>query len=241
MKAWVAAIWVAAAAQAEPPLPVYPGAIHTRIGSDLVIGGEHFRMAYFTTGDGLTQVATYFLQEWKEGGFPTAADGDFETEIIVSAFDTRQGFQRSIALIRQGRETIGFSVLRDLWLREAAGPDEDPLAPEGSLFSESLISRGEGAGLDQLSALLDRDLSVAADETRERFRHRGFPPGREEKLEGKVGPGRLFEHVRNGKHVQTVLTPASPRTTALVETWFTGPPVRLSSEDGGMIYPRGRR
>ena len=71
----LAALLLATAARAEQPLAVYPGTVHTRIGNDLVIDGELYRMAYFTTGDALPKVAGYFEKLWKEQGYPTVVDG----------------------------------------------------------------------------------------------------------------------------------------------------------------------
>ena len=47
----LAAFALCTVARAEQPLPVYPGTVHTRIGNDLVIAGEYYRIAYFTTKD----------------------------------------------------------------------------------------------------------------------------------------------------------------------------------------------
>ena len=52
----------AMASGAEQELPVYPGAVHTRIGNDLVIAGEYYRLAYFTTDDSMEKVAGYFAK-----------------------------------------------------------------------------------------------------------------------------------------------------------------------------------
>src|SRR5712692_8892369 len=152
-RAWLIAAMAAIPVRAEPPLPVYPGTVHTRIGDDLIIGGEHFRIAYFTTRDALTQVADYFFQEWKRRGLPTAVDGDFHTEIVVSAFYTRDGLQRSVVLRRHDGKTVGFSILRDLWVREALAPETEPISLEGTLFSQQLVARDDAGQTKHLSAL----------------------------------------------------------------------------------------
>src|SRR5688500_1731328 len=93
------ALWCGGAL-AQQELPVYPGAAHTRIGGDLLISGEHYRMAYFTTADSMTKVGKYFHQEWKRRGYPTTVDGDGVNELVVSAFYTREGLVRSVVLRR---------------------------------------------------------------------------------------------------------------------------------------------
>ena len=80
------AVWLAApVALAEQPLPVYPGTIHTRIGNDLVIAGEYYRIAYFTTSDSMRKVAKYFYDQWKKDGYPTTVDGNFVDEGFFGA------------------------------------------------------------------------------------------------------------------------------------------------------------
>ena len=122
---WLIAAIAAVPAGAQQELPVYPGTVHTRVGDDLIINGELFRIAYFTTRDPVTRVADYFFQEWKRRGLPTTVDGDFRTEIAVSAFYTRDGLQRSVVLRSHGGKTVGFAVLRDLWLRATSLPEPE--------------------------------------------------------------------------------------------------------------------
>ena len=104
---------VAVAASAEQELPVYPGAVHTRIGNDLIIAGEYYRLAYFTTDDSLEKVADYFARHWRTQGYPTVVDGDLRDEAVVSALYTREGLQRGVVLRRHLGKTVGFTVLRD--------------------------------------------------------------------------------------------------------------------------------
>src|SRR5688500_9392970 len=83
---------------AEQELPVYPGVLHTWMGIDLVIGGELFRLAYFTTPDSLKKVGAYFAREWATRGYPVTVDGDFRQGGVVSAFFNREGLVRSVVL-----------------------------------------------------------------------------------------------------------------------------------------------
>ena len=99
------------AAKAEQELPVYPGAVHTRIGNDLVIDGRYYRIAYFTTADPPQQVGAYFAKLWTQAGYPVTVDGDFQPEGVVSAFYTREGLQRSVVLTRHLGKTLGFTVV----------------------------------------------------------------------------------------------------------------------------------
>ena len=61
MRVALFALLLSATALGEQPLPVYPGAVHTRIGNDIIIAGEYYRLAYFTTDDSMRQVAQYFV------------------------------------------------------------------------------------------------------------------------------------------------------------------------------------
>ncbi|MHB8874266.1 MAG: hypothetical protein ACYC8T_11315, partial [Myxococcaceae bacterium] len=67
-------------ALAEQELPVYPGTVHTRIGNDLLISGEYYRIAYFTTEDPMRKVAGFFKDQWTRQGYPTTVDGNFVDE-----------------------------------------------------------------------------------------------------------------------------------------------------------------
>src|SRR5436309_1867762 len=99
-------IWLAMLVLAQQPLAEYPGSPSTRIGNDLVIGGEYYRIGYFVTGDSLKKVANWFRRQWEEQGYPVTADGDFVSEGVVSAFYTRQGLVRSIVLRTHAGKTL---------------------------------------------------------------------------------------------------------------------------------------
>jgi hypothetical protein len=127
------------AAHAEQPLPVYPGTVHTRIGNDLLIAGEYYRLAYFQTKDPLKTVARYFEKQWREEGYPVTVDGDFAQEGVVSAFYTREGLVRSIVLRVHDGQTLGFAVLKDVWVREPLARAIKLPPIEGALFAEDLV------------------------------------------------------------------------------------------------------
>ena len=87
-------------ALAEQPLPVYPGTTHTRIGNDLVIAGEFYRMGYFLTADSPKTVARYFEAEWKRDGYPVTIDGTFVDEGIISALAPSSIASRAALAVR---------------------------------------------------------------------------------------------------------------------------------------------
>lgn len=226
----------ALSARAEQELPLYPGTVHTRVGDELIINGEQFRIAYFTTRDPLTRVAEYFFQEWKRRGLPTTADGDFRTEIVVSAFYVRDGLQRSVVLRSHQGQTVGFSVLRDLWLSAASDPEL--AAPRETVFSQQLLLRDEVSQNRHLSALIELDLIAASMRLREELGARGFVLSRERELTASANRGFLLEHVRDGARVQTVVTAVATGLTAMTQTWWPEQPPAAAAND---IRISGRR
>jgi hypothetical protein len=226
----------ALSARAEQELPLYPGTVHTRVGDELIINGEQFRIAYFTTRDPLTRVAEYFFQEWKRRGLPTTVDGDFRTEMVVSAFYVRDGLQRSVVLRSHQGQTVGFSVLRDLWLSAASGPEL--AAPKETVFSQQLLLRDEVGQNRHLSALIELDLIAASMRVREELGTRGFALSREMELTASGDRGFLLEHVRDGARVQTVVTAIATGLTAMTQTWW---PEQLPAAAASDIRIPGRK
>ena len=84
--ALVALLVAAPAAFAEQPLPIYPGTVHTRIGNDLLIAGEYYRLAYFQTKDPLKDVARFFEKQWKDEGY---LPEDYATDDVVDDKEKR--------------------------------------------------------------------------------------------------------------------------------------------------------
>jgi len=201
-------------------LPVYPGSVHTRIGDDLIIDGECFRIAYFITDDEMTKVAEYFLGEWNRRGYPAGVDGDPRVELVVSAFYTRQGLQRSVILRPHLGRTLGFSVLRDLWIT----PD-DPRPPlpvlENTLFSHRLTSLDLGRAENQ-SAVVEADFAEVSVKVAAELKRAGYALVKQHA--GTAGGKRrlTYEHRREGDHVSTVVTEVEPKLTAVVQTgWLS--------------------
>ena len=236
---WLIAAIAAVPAGAPQELPVYPGTVHTRVGDDLIINGEHFRIAYFTTRDPLTRVADYFFQEWKRRGLPTSVDGDFRTEIAVSAFYTRDGLQRSVVLRSHGGKTVGFAVLRDLWLRATSVPGPEWIAPEGALFSQSLLTGQEAGGQLHLSALLELNVIAASMEVRDQLLSRGFTLIGENWLGHAAERGSALDHARGAERVHTLLTAVDAGLTAMVQTWAPAPVPEASAPSSRESRGRG--
>ncbi len=179
----------------EEPLPVYPGARHTRIGGALEVGGEVYRLAYFVTPDPLKRVARYFAATLRQRGYPITLDGDFLAQGVVSAFGTREGLIRSVVVRAHGGKTVGFSVLKDAWSFTPARPSS---APEGALLSEELTSR-DGR---QRSLLVERPLEDLRRELSQALAGEGYVLVRES---GEGDTRRVLEHARGGDRVLTIL------------------------------------
>lgn len=191
------------AAHAEQELAVYPNTVHTRMGNDLVIGGEYFRMAYFTTDDPMPVVAAYFRDLWKKQGYPVQTYGDFREEGVVSAFYTREGLQRSIVLrIHQGK-TVGFTSLRDLWTRPpVTAPGAVQL--EGTLIASELGERDERGGKTR-SILVERGIEEVMLETKQAMVASGYTPIAETNGDRGKNKTRVLEHRRGGERVITTV------------------------------------
>lgn len=210
----------ALSAGAEQELPVYPGAVHTRIGRDLVIAGEYYRMAYFTTDDAMEKVAGYFERHWRELGYPTVVEGDLREEAVVSALYTREGLQRGVVLRRHLGKTVGFSVLRDLWLRAPRRPNAGLVKLEGTLFSQDITTRDDPGGSSSRSSLVEGDLETVRQRVAEALTGQGFSLVRQ--VGGKLGGEQRFtlEYARRGEQVVTTLSRVDERTTALLQMWM---------------------
>jgi hypothetical protein len=198
---------------AQQPLAEYPGAPLTHIGNDLVIGGEYYRLGYFTTGDSPKKVANWFRKQWEEQGYPVTADGDFVREGVISAFYTRQGLVRSIVLRPHAGKTVGFSVLKDLWVQpEHSKPDQLPPL-ENALFANDLVTRELA---QHRTAAVEAPLQAVRDARDVAWTKAGFQRARESRTEGNA---RVLEYSKGGQQVLVTLMPLDDRTTGVDELW----------------------
>ncbi|MCP3098573.1 hypothetical protein LZ198_06755 [Myxococcus sp. K15C18031901] len=206
-------------AAAEQELPVYPGTLHTRIGSDLVIGGEYYRLAYFTTTDPMKKVAAYFAQKWRDEGYPTVVEGDLEEEAVVSALFTREGLQRGVVLRMHQGKTVGFTALRDLWTRPPKAAPKGLVKLEGTVYSQDLATRDDPGGSQNRTSLVAGDLSDVQQRVSGELTRQGFEPVRHTatKLGGTTQV--TMEHARKGEQVMTTLSQVDEGMTAVVQTW----------------------
>ena len=213
-------LFVPCAALAEQPLAVYPGTVSTRIGNDLIIAGEYYRMAYFTTDDAPAKVAAHFRKQWEEAGYPTSEAGDFADEGVISAFFTRQGLVRSIVLRRHDGRTLGFSVLKDVWVKAAQKPDRLP-ALEGALYAADLVARGDEGQSQHRSSALALSMAAARDQRDAAWTKAGFTRVRETRVkrDDDAKGERVLEYVREGEQAVVTLVELDGKTTALDETW----------------------
>jgi hypothetical protein len=213
-------LW-AAPSRAEQELAVYPGAVHTRIGNELLIGGQYHRMAYFTTTDSLVKVARYFHDSWTKQGYPVVVNGDLTQEAVVSAFYTREGLQRAVVLRTHRGKTVGFTVLKDLWLHEPpSGASGRPfIQVEGSLFSADVGSRDAAGGSLHRTQVVERDLETVRQELVARFTTAGYKPVRESggRLDGQRT--LVFEYARGAEQALTTLVELESSRVAVSQTW----------------------
>jgi hypothetical protein len=207
---------VALAAGAEQELPMYPGAVHTRIGNDLIIAGEYYRLAYFTTDDPMEKVADYFAKHWREQGYPTVVEGDLREEAVVSALYTREGLQRGVVLRRHLGKTVGFTALRDLWVR--APKQQGGLAKlEGTLFSEDITTRDDPGGSQHRSSLVQGSLDSVRKQVAESMTRQGYTLVREAGVKLDGSQRFTLEHARKGEQVVTTLSRVDDETTAVLQ------------------------
>jgi hypothetical protein len=210
---------VALAAGAQQELPVYPGAVHTRIGNDLIIAGEYYRLAYFTTDDSMEKVAGYFARFWRELGYPTVVEGDLRDEAVVSALYTREGLQRGVVLRRHLGKTVGFTALRDLWVRAPRNPSTGLVKLEGTLFSQDITMRDDPGGSQHRSSLVQGDMDTVRLHLSEAMTQQGFTLVRQAgvKLDGE--PRFTLEHARKGEQVVTTFSRVDAQITAVLQMW----------------------
>ena len=204
---------------AEQPLPVYPGTVQTRIGNDLIIGGEYYRLAYFQTHDSLKQVARFFQKQWVDQGYPVTVDGDFKEEGVVSAFYTREGLIRSIVLKQHDGMTLAFAVLKDVWVHEPLARAAKLPPIEGTLFSEEMVLRDESGGTQARSVLLEGTLEAARDTVVKGFADKGYAMIRDTrvKLDGKSQ--RVVEFSRGKEQAVVSMIQLEPKLVAMQQTW----------------------
>lgn len=212
------ALWLGLAL-AEQPLPVYPGTIHTRIGNDLLISGEYYRLAYFQTDDSVKKVAKYFRDAWTQDGYPVTADGAFVDEGIVSAFYTREGLVRSVVLCRHEGRTLGFTVLKDLWVREPLARASKLPTLEGALLSQDVVLRDEAGGTQARSSLFPTTVGGVRDRFFRAFSDSGYTMIRETNLKVDGKPQRVIEFSRGKEQAVIALAEVEPGVIAAQQTW----------------------
>ena len=200
-------------------MPVYPNTVQIQIGDELIVGGEYFRIAYFTTPDSVTDVAEYFFQKWKRMGFPTLVDGHPEEEMIVSAFYTREGIQRSVVLKQRAGKTIGFSTLRDLWSSARPTAPAEMLSPaEGVVWLQNVESRDGAARMQHRTALIELKLDSLAEDTKKQLATAGYALAHEITLLRDSFRHQRLEHTRGERRVVTHLAEIEAGVTALLQT-----------------------
>lgn len=214
-----AALLCASLARAEQPLPVYPGTVHTRIGKDLLVAGEYYRIAYFVTDDPPAKVGKYFQDAWKKDGYPVTVDGDFQPEGVVSAFYTREGLMRSVVLRAHQGRTVGFSVLKDLWLQEPLARATKVPALEGTLFSQDVVARDDDGRAQHRAQLVEGTSDQVRQAAVQAWAAQGYSLVRETAVAEQGGRRRVLELARPGEQVVLTLVDAGKRLVAVQQSW----------------------
>ncbi|MFY1832255.1 hypothetical protein ACN47A_40540 [Myxococcus fulvus] len=204
---------------AEQQVPVYPGTVHTRIGNDLVIGGEYYRLAYFTTTDPMKKVVAYFAQKWRDEGYPTVVEGDMEDEAVVSALFTREGLQRGVVLRTHAGKTVGFTALRDLWSRPPKTPPQGLVKLEGTLYSQDLATRDDPGGSQNRTSLVTGALNDVQRRVDTELERQGFSPVRSTVTKLGGGTQVTMEHARKGEQVMTTISEVDEGMSTVLQTW----------------------
>lgn len=211
-------------ARAEQPLAHFPGSPLTRIGGDLQIAGEHYRLAYFVTTAPISDVLRHFARQWADEGIMTTVDVVSEQEAVVSAFFTREGLVRSVVLLPHGKKTLGFSVLKDLWVREDV--KTAPLPPiEGTLWSGDVRSRDALSSGFHRTSVIAKSLKDAREQLVRTLKADGWTPLRESdvRAERSSRRQRVLVHARRGEELVTTLVEAEPGVTAVTQALLSAP------------------
>lgn len=207
------------ASRAEQQLAVYPGAVHTRIGNELVIGGQLHRLAYFLTDDPVRKVAEHFHKQWREEGLPTTINAVGPEEFVVSSFRTREGLQRSVILRRHGNKTLGFTVLKDLWV-EVKPPTAPFLALENTLLASDMVARDDGGNMQHRSLVVEGSLTEVADRLNRGLTQAGFH--RVRRTDGRDGASKRvsLEFSRRGEQMVSVVSELGDGRVAVLQSWI---------------------
>lgn len=241
---WGLLLWLVFAASAmagEQELPVYPGAVHTRIGNDLNIDGQLYRIAYFTTDDEPGKVAYYFWWHWQHAGYPVTRDGDFQPEGVVSAFYTREGLQRSVIVTRHEGKTLAFTVLADLWTAAKDKPNPALSHLEGTLFSTDLVSHGDPNASQQRTAVIAQDLDTTRTRVLADLQAKGFTLTHQAETVDGQKKGDVFELARGSEQLAMTLMPVDSGMTALLQSWSGAPHPGPAAPPSEVKAGKGRR
>jgi hypothetical protein len=197
---------------ATAPLPVYPGAVHARIGDEIVLGGEAHRVAYFRTRDDVLTVAEFFSRRWREAGLPVVVHGRPPGEMVVSAVDTRAGLLQAVVLSSEEGVTLGLSVSRNLRQTTAA-----PEAEEDVRFAESMRVAGERA--PQRTRIVSQPFQAAREHVIQAAARRGLTLSREWPVADL--PRRVVLELRGDSgSMAVVLSEMGPQETLILELGF---------------------
>ena len=138
--------------------------------------------------------------------------------MVVSALYTREGLLRSVVLREHGGKTLGFTVLKDLWMKAPGSPRDGILTLEGTRHAADVSFEDGPGGGQHRGHLIERPWQKVYDEVCARLERSGFSLSREagQKLDGKQQ--RVMEHAKDGQQLISVVTEVEPNLTALSQT-----------------------
>ncbi len=220
-------------AHAEQPLPVYPGTSHTRIGKDMLMSGQYYRMAYFLTNDSLDKVGKFFVKQWADEGIPTTIDGNAaEGEVVVSGFYSREGLQRSVVLLKHGKQTLGFTVLKDVWATEPLSRASRIPRMEGTLVAQDLVARDDGGGTQSRSMIWNGNVASAREKFTANLLKEGFKLVRENRVVQDGTVQQVIDFARGAEQLVVTISEIDAQTCAVQQIWVgTDRPDAVPNDD----------
>jgi hypothetical protein len=114
------AMWLSAAGQAQTTqlpagvdIPPYPGAEVYPMGDRSFHNGQELRLYYFVTPAEPDQILAYYRERWEREGQIVSVHRGTPVWKAVGYLDLRDGKTRTVALLRQGKLTMGFPAVTD--------------------------------------------------------------------------------------------------------------------------------
>jgi len=114
-------------------------------------------------------------------------------------------------------KTVGFSVLRDLWVRAPRQKGGGLVTVEGTLFSQDITTRDDPGGSQHRSSLVNGSLESVRVQVSELMTKQGYSLVRQMGATLGGEPRFTLEHARRGEQVLTTLSRVDDQTTAMLQ------------------------